>query len=172
VQPIAVFLKKRAGTYNIPGAFILPRVRTKYCLVTCIPWDGKLNKGVPEKNIIHPDVLLGNLDVDSLETLGSFFDIEFHRIAFIQAAIARRIDGGVMNEYIFAAGALNESVTFFSVKPLDSSLFHVTSPLRTFPRMRAHTCVQPFVLPLKKHKNRAGIHLSGRVFPSLRGLYE
>jgi hypothetical protein len=44
-------------------------------------------------------------------------------LALIQALVAAGLDGGEMDEDIFSAGALNESVSLGSIEPLHDTLF-------------------------------------------------
>src|SRR5579863_6484645 len=54
---------------------------------------------------------------------------ELHGLAFVQRLVAVLLDGRKMDEHIFTARALNESVALGSVKPLHHSLFlHSISP--------------------------------------------
>src|ERR1043166_8135794 len=76
-----------------------------------------------------PDLLgvtcgLERLYVLSLQALGSLFHLELHRLTFLQAAEAVRLDRREMHENIFAALARDESKTLGVVKPLHCSLFH------------------------------------------------
>ena len=61
-------------------------------------------------------------DVRRLEALGAFEEIELHRLAFIQAAVAVLLDGGEVNENISPGGPLDEAVTFGSIEPLHCTL--------------------------------------------------
>ncbi len=71
-------------------------------------------------------LLLG--DIYRLEALGALLDIELHRIALIEAAIAGSLDSSIVNKHIFTGGTLNEAVPLFTVEPLDSTFLH-GSPL-------------------------------------------
>lgn len=71
--------------------------------------------------------------VRRLEALGTFEQIEFHRLPFIQRAIAILLNGGKMDKNIFASGALNKTVPFRSIEPFNCAfLSHkkLLSPLR------------------------------------------
>ena len=61
-----------------------------------------------------------------LRSLGSLDDVEFDFIAFFEALIAFALDGCVVNEYVGALIATEETVPFSVVEPLDSSFqsFH------------------------------------------------
>src|SRR5215471_3670719 len=68
-------------------------------------------------------------DVGSLEALGPLEQIELHRFAFVERAVAVFLDRGEMHEHVFARGALDESVALRSVKPLHSTLLsHKNTP--------------------------------------------
>jgi hypothetical protein len=64
--------------------------------------------------------------------------------AVIQQLVTFCLNGGEMDEDIFSAGPLNETVSFGSIEPLhDALLFHYLSPvfvmgpdLRACPRLR------------------------------------
>lgn len=62
-------------------------------------------------------------DVFGLETLRPLFHFEFHLLPFVQRFIAVRLDGGEMNENVFARLSLNESVPFGGIKPFHCTLF-------------------------------------------------
>jgi hypothetical protein len=67
---------------------------------------------------------LQRLDVLGLPALGSFNNVELHRLAFFQAAKAVRLDRREMHEYIFAILAADESKALGVIEPLHCSLFH------------------------------------------------
>ena len=46
-----------------------------------------------------------------LQAFGPLLHFELYLRAFIQAAVAVRLDGGKVNEHVLPAGALNESET-------------------------------------------------------------
>jgi len=62
-------------------------------------------------------------DVLGLETLGTLADFKFDQLPFVQGLVAVHLDRGEVHENIFTRLALNESVPFGSVKPLDDTLF-------------------------------------------------
>ena len=68
---------------------------------------------------------LRGLNVLRLPALRSLDYIELYRLAFLQAAKAIGLDGGEVNENIFAILAADETITFSIVKPLYCSCFHV-----------------------------------------------
>jgi hypothetical protein len=73
------------------------------------------------------------LDVGGLEAFWSLGEVELDGFALVQTAIAVLLDRRKMYEYILARGALDESVTFGSVKPLDSPFFsHNPTPFTWF----------------------------------------
>src|SRR5262249_25423986 len=65
------------------------------------------------------------LDVLCLQALGSLDDVELHRLAFLQAAEALVLNGGVVNEHVLAVLAADETIAFGVIEPLHCSLFHV-----------------------------------------------
>jgi hypothetical protein len=58
-----------------------------------------------------------------LQALRPLLHFEFHLLPFIQCLIAVRLDGGEMNENIFARLSLNKSIPFGRVEPLHYTLF-------------------------------------------------
>jgi hypothetical protein len=62
-------------------------------------------------------------DVRCLQTLGATGNFEFNRLAFVQRLISLRLNGGEMNENIFAGLALNEPESLAGIEPLHCSLF-------------------------------------------------
>jgi len=58
-----------------------------------------------------------------LQALGSLLHLELDLRAFIQAAVAARLDGRKVNEHIIAARSLDESIAFGGIKPLHSAFF-------------------------------------------------
>jgi hypothetical protein len=60
-----------------------------------------------------------------LEALLTLGHLELHALPFGQAAEAIGLDGGVMDENVLTALALDETKTFGIVKPLHCSLFHL-----------------------------------------------
>jgi hypothetical protein len=67
---------------------------------------------------------LERLDVLGLPALGAFDNVELNLLAFLQAAESVRLDGGEVNEYVFAVLAADEPITLGVVKPLYCSCFH------------------------------------------------
>ena len=72
---------------------------------------------------------LQNLNVFCLEPLGSADDAELHRLAFLKAAEALRLDGRKMHKYVLTALPSDEAKAFGVVEPLHCSLFHVAQNL-------------------------------------------
>src|ERR1700751_186059 len=54
-------------------------------------------------------------NVFSLIAFRSLFDLEFDHLAFVQRLVSVHLDGGEMNEHVFARLALNETIPFRSV---------------------------------------------------------
>jgi len=61
-------------------------------------------------------------DVSRLRTFGSFVDVEFDWVTFLQGAIAVADDAGIMNKDVGAVLASNKSITFRIVEPLHGPL--------------------------------------------------
>ncbi len=53
----------------------------------------------------------------SLRAAGALFNLEDNLLAFIQALVTIHVDGRKMNENIAAALFIDETITFFVVKP-------------------------------------------------------
>jgi hypothetical protein len=67
--------------------------------------------------------------VGGVESFGALLALEFDGFAFIERLVAVHLDGGKMDEDIFTAGTLNESVALGSIEPFhDTLLFHTLSP--------------------------------------------
>ena len=58
-----------------------------------------------------------------LQAFGSFADLEFNRLPFVERFVSIHLNCRKMDEYILAGLALDESVAFAGVEPLDCSLF-------------------------------------------------
>ena len=68
--------------------------------------------------------------VRRLETLGPLGHFELNSRTFIERTVTVRLDGGKMNEDVFACFALNESEALGRVKPLHSTFVsHAKKPL-------------------------------------------
>jgi hypothetical protein len=68
-------------------------------------------------------------DVGCIQSFGALLADKFHGIAFVERFVAVLLYGGKVDEDIFAARPLNETVSFSSVEPLyDALFFHMTSP--------------------------------------------
>src|SRR5207245_8103673 len=78
-------------------------------------------------------------DVGRLQPLGPLGDLEFHLVALAQALEALGLNCAVVNEHVFAAVVLDETVPLGLVKPLHSSFCHASLP-RLFLRVRAPSC--------------------------------
>jgi hypothetical protein len=74
---------------------------------------------------------LQNYNVSGLQTLGAFFDGEFHLLAFLQVLEAFALDGREVDENIGAAFAFDEAETFCAVEPFnrtDYTIRHFLPP--------------------------------------------
>src|ERR1035441_1394286 len=78
----------------------------------------------------HP-VGLDDLDVFCLPALGTLGHIELDALAFLKRTETVRLDGGVMNENVFAIFTAQKTKTLGVIKPLDCALFHDVAPLDT-----------------------------------------
>jgi hypothetical protein len=67
---------------------------------------------------------LQRLYVLRLPALGALDDVELNGLTFLEAAEAPRLDGRVVNEYVFAVLAADEAVALRVIEPLNCSLFH------------------------------------------------
>ena len=65
------------------------------------------------------------LHVFRLPAFWSLGDIELHSLAFLQALKATRLDGGEVNENVFAILTADKAVAFGVIEPLYCSLFHL-----------------------------------------------
>jgi hypothetical protein len=80
-------------------------------------------KNPPAREGLEVLARLSASDVLCLETFGALDAFKLNGLALIQGAISVFLDHRVMDEYVLACAALNESVTFCAVKPLNCSLF-------------------------------------------------
>ena len=71
-------------------------------------------------------------DVFRLQAFLALDHREFHFLAFHQGAVTLAADGAVVNEHVRTAIALNESITFGVIEPLDGSDLTI-SPYHTLP---------------------------------------
>jgi hypothetical protein len=71
-----------------------------------------------------------------LQTFLALGDLELDALAFGQAAEAVGLDGGVMDENVLTALALNKTKTLGIVKPLHCSLFHLLNTLLFLLKLR------------------------------------
>jgi hypothetical protein len=67
-------------------------------------------------------VLLHPYHITCLEALRPFYQIEFHRLAFVQCAITVLLDSGEMNENVLPGRALDEPISLGPVEPLYCAL--------------------------------------------------
>ena len=67
---------------------------------------------------------LDAFDVLCLPALGAFHDIELNLLTFLQAAKTVCLDGGEVNENVFAILAADKTIALGIVKPLYCSCFH------------------------------------------------
>jgi hypothetical protein len=65
------------------------------------------------RSLCRPD------DVRRLKAFGALQQIKLHGLTLIERAVAVLLDRGEVHEHIFPRGALDESISFRPVKPLD-----------------------------------------------------
>src|ERR1700693_1172792 len=65
----------------------------------------------------------GGGDVFGLKALGALLDLKFHRLPFRQRLVSVHLNRGEMDEDVLSRLALNESIAFCCVEPLDHTLF-------------------------------------------------
>jgi hypothetical protein len=110
-------------------------------------WDGGAKeKGGPTfaARPIHQVVAsLEAGDVRCLQALGALGHFELNGLAVVQGLITVRLNGGEVNENIFARLALNESESLAGIEPLNSSLFSQLNSLFFFKLFGACRCLQP-----------------------------
>ena len=63
--------------------------------------------------------ILDNFDRGGLQTLGAFFDGELHLLAFLERAVAVRLDRRVVDENVRAIRLRKETVALAPVEPFD-----------------------------------------------------
>jgi hypothetical protein len=68
---------------------------------------------------------LKRLDVLGLPALGALGYVKLHGLAFLKALETAGLNGGEMDENIFARLAADKAVAFGVIEPLYCSLFHV-----------------------------------------------
>ncbi len=73
--------------------------------------------------------LSGDPDVLSLKALGTLYNIERDRLAFLQALEALALDCREMHEHVFAIRPAQKAESLGVVKPLHCSLFHESCSL-------------------------------------------
>jgi hypothetical protein len=61
--------------------------------------------------------------VFSLEALGSLLDFKLDKLAFVQRFVSIHLDRGEVNEDVLSRLALDETIPFGSIEPLDHTLF-------------------------------------------------
>ena len=79
-------------------------------------------KGEPRPRTARPE-LLETGDVFRLQALRPLRHLKFHRLSFVEASVAFRLDRAEMDKYVLTGLALDESEPFAGVKPLHYSLF-------------------------------------------------
>src|SRR5436190_14530451 len=81
-------------------------------------------------------------DVRGLRSFLSLHDLELHCIAFLQALIAFRTNGTVMDEHVRPIVSPDKAVSFGVVKPLDRTfqVFHVLPLPCVSTRTRGNIC--------------------------------
>src|SRR5581483_4892974 len=63
-----------------------------------------------------------------LQALGALAGLALHALVLVQSAVARSLDGGKVNEHVWATPVDgDEAKAFFCVEPLDDALWHVLS---------------------------------------------
>src|ERR1019366_3605102 len=72
---------------------------------------------------------LERLNVFCLPAFGALHHVELHRLPFLKAAEALRLNRGVMNENVFTVLTADEAKTLCIVEPLYCSLFHEDTSL-------------------------------------------
>lgn len=83
-----------------------------------------------EKIAVREDsICLGANDVDGLETLGAFFDLELHLLVFDETTTSITADLRIVDEDIGACVLLDESPALFVVEPLHFAFGHDSSTL-------------------------------------------
>src|SRR5271165_3077934 len=70
---------------------------------------------------------LKRLDVLGLPALGALGYVKLHGLAFLKALETAGLNGGEMDENIFARLAADKAVAFGVIEPLYCSLFHVVN---------------------------------------------
>jgi hypothetical protein len=76
--------------------------------------------------------VLPAVDVLCLEAFGALYAFELDGLALVQGTITIFLDHGIVNEDILASAALDETIAFGAVKPLNCSLLshnELLSPL-------------------------------------------
>jgi hypothetical protein len=87
---------------------------------------GCLRLGIPDAGSKSDTVFRIRLEASDalgLETFGALLYLKFHRLPFVEGPVALGLDGREMHEDILTGLALDESITFCRVEPLNSTLF-------------------------------------------------
>jgi hypothetical protein len=77
--------------------------------------------------------------VGSLQTFGTLFNREFHRLPFFQTTVSVHLDGGKVDENILTVITANKTIAFGGIKPL-------YGPNKTFSHIDLHL---PFLKRIK-----------------------
>ena len=64
-------------------------------------------------------------NVCGLHSLSAFYQIVGNSLALIQRFESLALDSGEMNEYVLSVLTSDETITFFSIEPLNSALVHL-----------------------------------------------
>jgi hypothetical protein len=75
---------------------------------------------------------LNRLNVLCLPSLGAFDDAKLDRLTFFQTAKALCLNGGKMDENIFAVLSAEKSIAFGVIEPFHCSLFHGSTRIPCF----------------------------------------
>lgn len=62
-------------------------------------------------------------DVCCLQALGTFRDLEFHRLSFVERFVSISLNRGEVDKHVLTGLTLDESETFSRIEPLNCSLF-------------------------------------------------
>lgn len=66
---------------------------------------------------------LGTAHVFGLQAFWTCLDLKLYLRAFIEALISIHLNGGVVDEYVLSAGALDKAVALRSVEPFHDTFF-------------------------------------------------
>ncbi len=70
------------------------------------------------------ETLLQFLDVYRLRSLGAFFDLKGHFLAFTEGPEARTFNGAVVHKNIRPVARFNKTITFLIVEPFNPTFRH------------------------------------------------